>query len=80
MEPGDTIVAFSDGVTEALNAAGEEFGDDRLLASIAAKTNNTPQEIVEGLLGDIRSFCGNATQSDDVTIVMVIYEGGRSVG
>jgi sigma-B regulation protein RsbU (phosphoserine phosphatase) len=80
MEPGDTIVAFSDGVTEALNAAGEEFGDDRLLASIAAKTGNTPQEIVEGLLGDIRSFCGNATQSDDVTIVMVIYEGGRPVG
>src|SRR5262249_24059024 len=75
LEPGDTIVAFSDGVTEAMNAAGEEFGDDRLIASIAAQSANALQETVEGLLGDVRTFCGDSTQSDDVTIVMVKFEG-----
>jgi serine phosphatase RsbU (regulator of sigma subunit) len=78
LEPGDTILAFSDGVTEALNSAGEEFGDDRLIESLAGQSEKSPQEIVEGLLGDIRHFTGDAAQSDDVTVVMVRYEGGSA--
>jgi sigma-B regulation protein RsbU (phosphoserine phosphatase) len=75
LRPGDFIVAFSDGVTEALNPRGEEFTDDRLLASIAAHGDGAPKEILDGLLQDLRAFCQDATQNDDLTIVMVRFVG-----
>jgi len=78
LSPGDLIVSFSDGVTEALNPAGEEFTDERLLASVDAHRSKPPQGLVDGVLADVHAFCGDATQSDDVTIVLVRYES-RSV-
>ena len=75
LQPGDVIVAFSDGVTEALNPEGDEYSDDRLLASVVAHRDKTPQNILDGLLADVRTFCRDATQSDDLTIVMVRYAG-----
>jgi len=75
LQPGDIVVAFSDGVTEALNPAGDEFTDDRLLASVRAHQSKSPEALVEGLLADVRAFCGDATQSDDLTIVLVRYDG-----
>ncbi len=75
LSPGDVIVSFSDGVTEALNPAGDEFTDERLLASIDAHRRESPQALVDGVLADVHAFCGDATQSDDVTIVLVRYEG-----
>ena len=75
LQPGDVIVAFSDGVTEALNADGDEYGDDRLLAAVAAHRGQPPQELLDGVLADVRVFCGDATQSDDLTIVLVRYAG-----
>lgn len=75
LQPGDFIVAFSDGVTEALNAAGEEYTDDRLLACIASHRQAAPQALLDAVLADVRAFCGDATQSDDVTVVLVRYDG-----
>ncbi len=75
LQPGDVIIAFSDGVSEALNDAGEEFTDERLLASVEAHRNQSPQELLDGLLADVRTFCGKATPNDDVTIVVVRYDG-----
>jgi phosphoserine phosphatase RsbU/P len=72
---GDVIIAFSDGVTEALNEAGDEFTDERLLAAVDAHRHQAPQAILDALLTDLRAFCGSATQSDDVTIVVVRYDG-----
>ncbi len=48
LAPGDVIVAFSDGVSEALNEAGEEFTDERLLGSIAKHASKPPQELLDG--------------------------------
>jgi sigma-B regulation protein RsbU (phosphoserine phosphatase) len=75
LAPGDVIVAFSDGVSEAMNEAGEEYTDERLLTSVAANRGRPPQELLEALLADVRLFCGRATPSDDVTMVVVRYEG-----
>jgi serine phosphatase RsbU (regulator of sigma subunit) len=72
---GDLIVAFSDGVTEAMNEESDEFSDERLLACIQANRTKTLQEILDAIIADVRAFCGEATQSDDVTIVMVRYDG-----
>jgi serine phosphatase RsbU (regulator of sigma subunit) len=75
LSPGDIIVAFSDGVTEAMNPAGDEFTDDRLLACAEAHRGGSPQQMLDALLADVHAFCEGATQSDDVTAVVVRYKG-----
>ncbi|HEY5617374.1 MAG TPA: SpoIIE family protein phosphatase [Vicinamibacterales bacterium] len=72
---GDVIVAFSDGVSEALNEAGEEYTDERLLAAVAVNRGLPPRELLDALLADVRAFCGRATPNDDVTMVVVRYNG-----
>jgi len=79
LSPGDFIVAFSDGVSEAFNEAGEEFSDARLLACLTANRGGTPQQILDSLLKDVRTFCGDAPQSDDVTIVMMRFDGKEGI-
>jgi serine phosphatase RsbU (regulator of sigma subunit) len=80
LHPGDFIIAFSDGVTEALNTAGEEYMDDRLLASIdrqrKAGVTSAPQ-FLEKLLEDVRTFCDGEMPHDDITLLMVRYDGSR---
>jgi sigma-B regulation protein RsbU (phosphoserine phosphatase) len=73
LDRGDFIVAFSDGVTEAFDVNGEEYGDARLLASIERHRGKTPEGVIDGLLEDVKAFTGEATQNDDLTLVMVQY-------
>src|SRR4051812_30470215 len=75
LKPGDVIIAFSDGVTEAMNEAGDEFTDDRLLASLAANRGGSPQELIDRVIKDVRAFCGDATPNDDLTILGVHFAG-----
>ena len=75
LSPGDVIIAFSDGVSEAMNEAGDEFTDQRLLASIELHRSKPPQQLLDALLADVRTFCGQATPNDDVTMVIVRYDG-----
>jgi phosphoserine phosphatase RsbU/P len=75
LEPGDLIVLFSDGVTEAMNADGEEFTDDRLIACANAHRGESPQQVLDALLADVHAFCAGEPQSDDVTAVLVRYNG-----
>ena len=75
LEPGDLIVAFSDGVTEAMNPDSEEFSDDRLIACANANKGKTPQQVLDALLADVQTFIAGANQSDDVTAVLVRYNG-----
>jgi sigma-B regulation protein RsbU (phosphoserine phosphatase) len=69
------VVAFSDGVSEALNEAGEEYADERLLAAVDANRGQPPEALLASLLADVRQFCGRATQNDDVTMLVVRYDG-----
>src|SRR5258705_11414758 len=75
LQPADLIVLFSDGVTESMNPDNEEFTDDRLIACANAQRGKTPQEVMDALLADVQAFCAGAMQSDDVTVVMVRYNG-----
>ncbi len=75
LAPGDVVVVFSDWVSEALSEAGEEYADERLLAAVQASSDRSPQVLLDTLLADVRGFCGRATQNDDVTMVVVRYEG-----
>ncbi len=78
LTPGDLIIAFSDGVTEALSATGEEYMDDRLLASIERHrpvAAASAPEFLEHLLADVRTFCKGEDPHDDITLLMVRYDG-----
>ena len=75
LEPGDLIVLFSDGVTEAMNSESEEFTDERLIACASAHLGETPQQVLDALLADVHAFCAGEPQSDDVTAVLVRYNG-----
>jgi sigma-B regulation protein RsbU (phosphoserine phosphatase) len=68
---GDLIVMYTDGVTEAFNEREACFGEDRLVASITRNRSRPVQEIMAALLEDIRQFCGNAPQSDDITLIVI---------
>lgn len=73
LRPGDTLVVFSDGVTDAVNDAGEDFTNARLLACVEGHHHEPPQAILNALVKHIRAFCGDAAQSDDVTIVVTQF-------
>ena len=74
LEPGDLLVLFSDGVTEALDPAGEEFGEDRLLACLDANRHSRTPEVLERLLASVSGFTAGAPQHDDVTALVLRYE------
>ena len=73
LEPGDTFVLFSDGVSEAMNQADEFYGDDRLLAALSAADGSTPTEVVKRVMTDLRAFTAGAKQSDDITVLVAQY-------
>jgi sigma-B regulation protein RsbU (phosphoserine phosphatase) len=69
--PGDVMVAFTDGVPEALNADGEEFGEERLKELLRASGGRGAEEISATISDQVRSWMGAAEQHDDVTIVVM---------
>jgi len=78
LAPGDTLVLYSDGVTDAEAPTGEQFGEERLLASLERTRNQLPESILEGLLGDVRTFVAGHPPADDVTVLVVRYGDGSS--
>ena len=71
LEPGDTLVMFTDGVTEATNAAYEEFGTERLDNILRKESGASSQQVVEAVKAGIMDFVGDAEQSDDITMLVV---------
>jgi len=71
MEPGDILVIYSDGITEAENSAYEQFEEERLLEVIRKNSNCTAKEIHQAVLDAITDFIGDMEQSDDITLVIV---------
>ncbi|HZN59794.1 MAG TPA: fused response regulator/phosphatase [Planctomycetota bacterium] len=66
---GDTLVLYTDGVTEAMNEQDELFDDERLLAHFAAVSSKTAAETVTSLVDAVRRFVGQREPSDDIAIV-----------
>jgi serine phosphatase RsbU (regulator of sigma subunit) len=71
IEPGDLLVLFSDGVTEARNSKGEELGEKGLADFLRNHRHMNTEQAVLGLSEDIRRWCETAAFSDDFTIVLV---------
>jgi serine phosphatase RsbU (regulator of sigma subunit) len=77
LDPGDLVVVFTDGVSEAFNPAGEEFGEARVVEAAAAAPVASPDRIVDGIMAAVRAFTAGAVQSDDITVMVIRYVGSR---
>jgi serine phosphatase RsbU (regulator of sigma subunit)/predicted enzyme related to lactoylglutathione lyase len=67
--PGDTLVLYTDGVTESINDAGEEFGEQRLIESMERGRELSSQELVASLVHDVQHYSPNS-QYDDITLIV----------
>jgi serine phosphatase RsbU (regulator of sigma subunit) len=72
---GDTLFAFSDGITEAVDRGGDEFGDDRLIATVTSANELELPALVDAVFDRVREFTGDAPQGDDMTALAVRYMG-----
>ena len=72
LHPGDTLFLYSDGITEAFDAAGAEFGSARLEAALEAGRGGSAAELVAGVLGATAAFAAGADQSDDITALALV--------
>jgi sigma-B regulation protein RsbU (phosphoserine phosphatase) len=70
---GDWLIIFSDGVSEALSADGEEYGETRLLATAENHLDLLPSEFLQAIFADVRAFTRGAPQSDDITAMVLKY-------
>ncbi len=71
IEPGDLLVIFSDGVSEAANAEGAEFGEDGIVESVKRVWQNSAAGVCDGILADVRKFLGDQPPHDDQTLLVV---------
>jgi sigma-B regulation protein RsbU (phosphoserine phosphatase) len=71
LERDDCLILYTDGVTEALNTDGDEFGLDRMIQSVRASATDGAQTIVKRIIEDVRSFTGSVPQNDDITVIAI---------
>jgi sigma-B regulation protein RsbU (phosphoserine phosphatase) len=71
LQPGDLFVGYTDGVVEALDARGEEFGERRLRDCVASLSNLTAEEICERVVRRLDEWCAGTPQHDDLTLVVL---------
>jgi serine phosphatase RsbU (regulator of sigma subunit) len=69
--PGDLVVLYTDGVTEAMDANGQQFGEGRLRATLAAHAGAGPRQIVDAVVDAVRAFAGGIAQSDDLALLVI---------
>ncbi len=69
--PGDTLVMYTDGVTDAINIANEAFGKDRLIRTIRENLYLPSSVIIEKIRDSVLAFSGSMSQFDDITMVVI---------
>jgi serine phosphatase RsbU (regulator of sigma subunit)/dihydrofolate reductase len=69
--PGDVLLAFTDGISEAMNASEDEWGEDRMIAEAQAHADLNAEELLQGLFREADAFAAGAPQHDDMTLVIL---------
>ncbi len=69
ISPGETVVIYTDGVSEAMNATGDLYGVDRLRELVQKETSD-PQQLGKSILADVRKHAGGHPQNDDITLMV----------
>ncbi|MGM0561574.1 MAG: PP2C family protein-serine/threonine phosphatase, partial [Pseudomonadota bacterium] len=80
VQPGETLLVFTDGITEAFNSENEAYGEDRLqvVAERLQKADGSVADWVDGLMADLEDFVGEAEQSDDITYLAIRTRSGEN--
>ena len=76
LTPGDLLVVFSDGISEAMDAQGEEFGDARIIECVGG-SEREPEAVLNRLFEQLRQFTGDEPQGDDMTALVLRAIAGR---
>ncbi|MBV6501139.1 MAG: hypothetical protein CJBNEKGG_03635 [Prosthecobacter sp.] len=71
MAAGDTLLLYTDGVNEALDSLGEEFGEERIHQVLARLAPQGPAAVIDGLISEVDRFCGGRRGHDDITLVVL---------
>ena len=77
LKPGESLMLYTDGITEARNAKGEFFGEERLLNACNKKEYTCLIELHHSIKDEVANFVKDAPQSDDITMVTMTYRGDR---
>ena len=72
LAPGDVLLMYTDGITEAQNAQEAFFDEDRLREIVRASAGRSALDIQDGLIAQVDAFVGDAPQSDDITLMVVV--------
>ena len=75
MDPGDTLFLYTDGISEAMNDADEEFGEERLANVLAEDTQAPIRSVIDNVSNAVEAFVVDAPQSDDITCMVLRYLG-----
>jgi sigma-B regulation protein RsbU (phosphoserine phosphatase) len=71
LAPGDTILLYTDGLSEAVDGSGQEYGTERLCGIVKAQHSLPPSELISVCLEDLKAFCSGVPKADDVTIMAI---------
>jgi phosphoserine phosphatase RsbU/P len=71
MAPGETLVLYTDGLTETTNASGEQYGEERLKSLLQTHARSSPQDILASCILDLKMFKEGKLKSDDLTILVL---------
>jgi sigma-B regulation protein RsbU (phosphoserine phosphatase) len=71
LETGDVLVAYTDGISEAMNTADDEWGEEQLMAAVRANPSMASRALIERLMASADAFVAGAPQHDDMTLVVV---------
>ena len=75
LRPGDKLLVYTDGVTEAMSPDRELYSDERLLEEARDRASAEPQALVAGILETVRGFSDSEPQTDDITLMALLYRG-----
>jgi sigma-B regulation protein RsbU (phosphoserine phosphatase) len=75
LSPGEALLLYTDGVTEAMDSRQRLYSDQRLEQFLASNRDSSPRQIIADLVNDVRRFADGAPQSDDITALALLYVG-----
>lgn len=71
IDVGESIIIYSDGVTEAMNAINQEFGEEKFISIVKANQDLSAKELIDVILKEIKAHSGDIAQSDDITLLII---------
>ena len=74
LAPGDVLLLYTDGITEAQNSREEFFDEDRLRVIVRASQGRSAQDIQDRVIAQVDAFVGDAPQFDDITLMVVVRD------